>query len=250
MTRVASSLMADGQPSWRTAGGLLRGAFDARLRGAGAPPDPTVWSYRTRAAILFAALPCCAGVALALIFYGSLGTRITRGGGQLPGKIVPASGLSQAGHLVQYSQLLLCLALAIAIVAMSYGWLRLLGAIRRSGSPGRRRTADFHRAAGPGHTDRAGTEHHRWISFRDRRDPSCGHLIRWGVAPHPTRSVSTPHPPASRRHSPSSRGWSSFWWWRRGWLDRYWSSGRTGTVSCPPTSSRAEPGSPRPSRSA
>ncbi len=151
---VASDLSVDGRSTSRLVFDLLRGAVRARARAQGMPRVCQLWATRTRLSIAVATLPWMLVAPLVLMSMGTQSVRSSVGRispSQL--SLVGPSSLEVMGRHAPMAEppwtsarwavvdgslaiLVLCL---VTLMVLIVGWGQLVGGIRRSSSPHRRK---------------------------------------------------------------------------------------------------------------
>ncbi len=153
---VAADLSSEGRSESRLAFDLVRGAFRARVRAQGMPRVYRLWATRTRLSVAVATLPWMLVAPVVLMAMGtqSLSSRVGR---ILPPQLslvgpnylqvmgrhapMPAPPLTSAGWVVVDGSRAILVLFLVTLMVLTVGWSQLIGGIRRSSSPHRRKIA-------------------------------------------------------------------------------------------------------------
>lgn len=170
MRAVAEELMMEGRSEAGMSLNLLRGAIRARTRAVGMPRDLDLWAARTRSSVAVATLPWVAVFPLMLWAIGTEGWHVPHGH-VLPaslmnffglgvilgspnavvlhgGQVAAVPPLSAGGTVAVVAGWSLAALVIVTPLVFLSGWTGLLGAIKRSPNPNRRRVRRLARAPG------------------------------------------------------------------------------------------------------
>ena len=151
--QVSNDLTNDGRSVSGVTLSLLRGAVRARTTGKGMPMAHDLWAARTRMSVASATLPWMLMAPLVLYVIGnqtlhsSKGLVFSSGFSFHPsglftvttGRQIPAPPLTHAASLAEDASSAIAVLFLLTLIVLMAGWGSLVGAIRRSSTPHRRR---------------------------------------------------------------------------------------------------------------
>ena len=135
----ARDLVADGRSPVALSLGFLVGAARARWSARGMPREYGLWSLRNRVSIAGATLPWLLVAPLLALATGNQRVGLRRFPTAHPYQVSPMLPTAPAHRIVNYCGIAIFVLALVTVLLLISGWSHLVGALRRSEAPDRRR---------------------------------------------------------------------------------------------------------------